>query len=163
MVTKEFELLNDKYSDLLRSAVGDEIPSQLHTPAAFDRYVRTGDYIWVSGQVPRFNGEVRYTGRVGETVPIDTAQAAARLCAANLLLVLGEACGGDLDNVKRAVRITGYVRCTDTFSEQPSVIDGASRVLHQVLGDRGRHARTAIGVFSLPGQAAVEIEGVFLI
>lgn len=138
------------------------MPSELYAPVAFDRFVRTGDYIWISGQVPRIDGQVRCTGRVGDTVTIETAQAAARLCAANLLLILGEACGGDLDKVKRAVRITGYVRCTDTFSEQPSVIDAASSVLLHVLGDRGHHARTAIGVFSLPGQAAVEIEGVFL-
>jgi enamine deaminase RidA (YjgF/YER057c/UK114 family) len=129
-------------------------------PVNFQLSVRDGDLLWVSGQVPRFNHEIRYTGIVGEQVTMEQACDAARLCMANFLSIVAAACDGDLDRVEQVIRITGYVRGGSDFAAQSQVINAASVVLTMLFGERGRHARSAIGVHSLPGGAAVEIEGV---
>jgi enamine deaminase RidA (YjgF/YER057c/UK114 family) len=135
-------------------------PQRFVIPAHFQLSVADGDLLWVSGQVPRFEQEIRYTGIVGRDLSIQQAQAAARLCMANFLSIVAAACDGDLDRIQQVVRITGYVRGEADFGAQSEVINAASAVLTGLLGDRGRHARSAIGVHSLPGGAAVEIEGV---
>ncbi|MGQ0432138.1 MAG: RidA family protein [Microthrixaceae bacterium] len=110
-----------------------------------------------SGQLPRINGVVTCIGVVGDTVSVDEAREAAAVCALNALSVL-QAELGSLDRVERILSVTGYVASTPGFREQPYVIDGASRVLVDVFGDRGRHTRSAIGVAALPRGGAVEIE-----
>ncbi len=137
-----------------------DAPRRFIAPKHFDLSVRDGDLLWVSGQVPRFNEEIRHIGIVGATVSMAQAQEAAQLCLANFLSIVAAACGGDLSKVERIVRITGYVRGGPLFGEQSEVINAASQILVSLFGDRGHHARSAIGVHSLPGGASVEIEGV---
>ncbi|WP_397452964.1 RidA family protein [Pseudomonas sp. NA-150] len=138
-------------------------PTSPHTfsvPAHFQLSVLDGDLLWVSGQVPRFNQEIRYCGIVGQGISLEQAREAARLCVANFLSIVAAACEGDFSRVEQVIRITGYVRGEADFAAQSEVINAASQVLTEVFGERGRHARSAIGVHSLPGGAAVEIEGV---
>ncbi len=110
-----------------------------------------------SGQLPRIQGQLTCIGTLGDTVSVAEGNAAAEVCALNALAVLEEALGS-LDRVERVLTVTGYVSSTPDFHEQPAVIDGASRILHEVFGDAGRHTRSAIGVASLPRGGAVEIE-----
>ena len=135
-------------------------PHTFIAPAQFQLSIHDGELLWVSGQVPRFNEEIRYTGIVGEQLSIEQARDAARLCMANFLSIVAAACDGDLSRVVQVIRITGYVRGASDFGAQSQVIDAASEVLTALFAERGRHARSAIGVHSLPGGAAVEIEGV---
>lgn len=102
-----------------------------------------------SGQLPRIQGQLTCIGTLGDTVSVAEGNAAAEVCALNALAVLEEALGS-LDRVERVLTVTGYVSSTPDFHEQPAVIDGASRILHEVFGDAGRHTRSAIGVASLP-------------
>lgn len=141
-------------------ALYPQAPHTFIKPAQFQLSVHDGELLWVSGQVPRFNQEIRYTGIVGEQLTIEQARDAARLCMANFLSIVAAACDGDLSRVVQVIRITGYVRGTSDFWAQSQVIDAASEVLTTLFGEQGQHARSAIGVHSLPGGAAVEIEGV---
>lgn len=125
--------------------------------------VTVGSFVFVSGQVTRSQGKIEFVGKLGREFGVDEGQKAARLCATNVLAQLKEACGGDLDRVVRCVRVTGYVNCTPEFTQQPQVINGASDFFVAVFGENGRHARTAIGVSSLPGGAACEVEAIFQI
>ena len=110
-----------------------------------------------SGQLPRIAGELVCVGRLGDTVTVEAGRRAAQVCALNALAVL-EAELGTLDRIERVLTVTGYVASAPDFFEQPSVVDGASAVLHDVFGDAGRHTRSAIGVAALPRGGAVEIE-----
>ncbi|MBB5749509.1 RidA family protein [Micrococcus sp. TA1] len=115
-----------------------------------------GELAFVSGQIPKDDGRLAYEGRVGEDRTLDEAVAAAELCAANALAQLDSAVG--LKRIARVVKLNGYVASTEDFMEHPSVIEGASQFLGTALGERGRHARTALGVSRLPANALVEIE-----
>ena len=121
------------------------------------------DLVFVTGQIAFSGGEVLYPGKVPDTVTLDEAKAYARQCALNLLAVVKQACTGDLNRVQRCIRLDGYVRSADGFFDQASVMNGASDLLVDVLGEDGRHARTAIGVNALPLNASVEINGIFTI
>ncbi len=112
---------------------------------------------YVSGQLPRRNGELQFPGKVGRDLDVATARDAARLCAMQALAALDQELGG-LARLERILRVTGYVACVEGFTDQARVIDAASEYLDEVLGARGAHARAAIGVFELPRGAAVEIE-----
>jgi enamine deaminase RidA (YjgF/YER057c/UK114 family) len=124
-------------------------------------FVVVGDLAFMAGQVAREAGKMKYTGKVGKDVSIEQGAEAARLCAVNLLAQLKEACGGDLDRVERCVRLGGFVNSPLDFYEHPKVINGASDLMVAVLGERGQHARTAVGVSALPMDSAVEVEGIF--
>ena len=124
-------------------------------------FVQVGNLIFMSGQVARDAGRMKYVGKVGRDLSIEDGQAAARLCATNLLSQLKVACGGDLDRVERCVRLSGFVNCAPDFLEHPKVINGASDFMIEVFGERGQHARTAVGVSSLPVDSAVEVEAIF--
>jgi enamine deaminase RidA (YjgF/YER057c/UK114 family) len=110
-----------------------------------------------SGQLPRIDGTLTCLGRLGDDVSVEEGRAAAAVCALNALAVL-EAALGSLDRVERVLTVTGYVASTPEFHDQPTVVDGASRVLADVFGEAGRHTRSAIGVAALPRRGAVEIE-----
>jgi enamine deaminase RidA (YjgF/YER057c/UK114 family) len=110
-----------------------------------------------SGTLPRINGELTCIGVVGDTVSVDDAYEAAAVCALNALCLLRDELGS-LDRVERILSVTGYVASAPGFDQQPAVIDGASKILVDVFGDAGRHARSAIGVAALPRGGAVEIE-----
>ena len=110
-----------------------------------------------SGQLPRIQGTLTCLGRLGDDVSVEEGRAAAAVCALNALAVL-EAALGSLDRIERVLTVTGYVASAPDFHEQPTVVDGASRVLADVFGEAGRHTRSAIGVAALPRGSAVEIE-----
>ena len=111
----------------------------------------------VSGQLPRLDGKLVCTGTVGAAVSVDQAVRGAEICALNGLAVL-ELALGNLDRIERFLRVTGFVASTADFSEQPTVIDGASLIFHRIFGEAGRHVRSAVGVAALPRGAAVEVE-----
>ncbi|VVE15396.1 endoribonuclease L-PSP [Pandoraea iniqua] len=129
-----------------------------HVPTgAYASVIIQGDFAFVSGQLPRVNGVVSVRGRVGDDLSLEAAKGAARLCALNCLAAVERALGG-LDNVAQICRVSGYVACTGDFYEHADVIDAASAVLVDMLGSRGHHSRTSIGVASLPRQAPVELD-----
>ena len=138
-------------------ALGLELPTAA-TPS-FDYVPVTGHHgvLYVSGQLPKEDGEVRITGTAGAAVSIEQAQRAARVCVLQGLACAAAYAGG-LDNVTRVLRVTGFVASTADFHDQPRVIDAASELLGQIFGDNGRHARSAVGVASLPRRSPVEIE-----
>src|ERR1700729_2324493 len=112
---------------------------------------------YVSGQLPKIDGEVRVFGKVGREVTLDAARKEARVCALQALACLKEALG-DLSRLRRVLKVTGFVASAQGFNEQPKGIDAASELLAALLGGEGRHARSAVGVAELPRNAAVEIE-----
>lgn len=117
----------------------------------------------VSGQVPIRDGRIAHTGKLGGAVSVEEGQNAARLCLVNVLAQLRAACGGDLDRVRRVMRLGGFIAAPPEFTEHARVMNGASDLAVEVFGEAGRHARSTIGVPSLPGDAAVEVEGMFAI
>lgn len=127
--------------------------------AAYLPAVRTGDLVFVSGQLPIVAGELIATGRVGEGVPVEVARGLARQCALNALAAVDAEIG--LANVVRVVKVVGFVACGAEFTAQPEVINGASELLFAVFGAAGRHSRSAVGVSALPRNAPVEIEAIF--
>ena len=130
-------------------------------PAAnYVPFVVTGNTVYVSGQVSQ-GPDGFITGRLGEDMGIEAGAAAARTCAISLLAQVSKACGGDLDRLVRVVKLTGFVNSAPGFTDQPKVVNGASDFLVEALGEKGRHARSAVGVAALPLGVAVEVEGIF--
>jgi enamine deaminase RidA (YjgF/YER057c/UK114 family) len=107
------------------------------------------------------NGERKFIGKVNATISVSEAQKAAALCALGLIARLRSACDGDLDRVRQLIKLVGFVNAAPDFGDQPQVINGASDLFVQVFGDNGRHARSAVGVGSLPFGVAVEVEAIF--
>ena len=141
--------------------LGIELPQASAPVANYVPYTIAGNLVLVSGQVTLWGGKVEYVGKLGREIGIEDGQKAARLCALNILTHLKNACGGDLDRVRRVVRVGGFVNCTPEFIDQPQVVNGASNLMAEVFGDAGRHARAAVGVASLPFGVAVEVEAMF--
>lgn len=141
-----------------------ELGITLPTPAApvanYIGFNIVGKTVIVSGQIPLEGGKVAVTGKLGAGVSVEDGQRAARLCFINLMAQVKAACG-DLDKVKRVVRLGGFVACTPDFTQHPAVINGASDLAVAVFGEKGRHARAAVGCPSLPMDSAVEVEGMF--
>jgi enamine deaminase RidA (YjgF/YER057c/UK114 family) len=147
--------------DLKLAELGISLPTPMPPIANYVPYVKTGNLVAVSGQVPAIDGKIAVTGKVSWGVSVDQAKDAARLCFINVLVHLKAACGGDLDRVKQVVRLGGFVAAPSDFNQHAVVMNGASDLAVAVFGDAGRHARTTIGVPSLPADAAVEVEGLF--
>ena len=145
------------------AALGISLPQPLAPVANYVPFVRSGDSVVVSGQLPARDGAIAYTGKVGGDVSVDQAKDAARLCLVNVLAQLNAACGGDLDRVVQVVRLGGFIACVPSFTQHALVMNGASDLAVAVFGDAGRHARATVGVPSLPGDAAVEVEGLFTV
>ncbi len=124
-------------------------------------YTVSGNLVFVSGQIPIEAGEVRHRGQLGADYDVDAGWKIARVCALNAIAQLRVACDGDLDRVRRCLRLTGYVACTSDFTEQPAVINGASELVTEIFGDAGLHARVAIGTNAPPLGVAVEIESLW--
>jgi enamine deaminase RidA (YjgF/YER057c/UK114 family) len=138
--------------------LGITLPSAAAPLANYVPYVQEGTLIFISGQVPRGDdGQLKYVGKVGQELSVEDGYASARLCALNCLAQLRAALGS-LDKVKRIVRVGGFVNCTDGFTQQPQVVNGASDLIVEVFGDKGRHARAAVGNNALPGNVATEVE-----
>lgn len=140
--------------------LGLTLPAAPAPAANYVPYVRTGDLVFVSGQISQ-GPDGLILGKLGDNLDVAAGTAAARSCALSLLAQVQAACGGDLDRLVRVVKLTGFVNSTDDFTRQPEVINGASDLLVEVLGDAGRHARAAVSAPALPRGVAVEIEGVF--
>lgn len=139
------------------AALGLTLPAPPQPAGAYTRAVRSGDLVFVSGQLPISDGQVLYKGLVGADLGLEEGAAAARLCGLNALSVL-KAELGDLANIARVVRLGGFVASAPGFVDQAGVVNGASDLMAAVLGDRGVHARLAVGVAGLPLGAAVELE-----
>lgn len=148
--------------DAKLESLGLTLPAAPAPAANYVPYVLSGDMLFVSGQISSDeNGLI--TGTLGADLDVEAGQAAARRCALSLLAQVKAACGGDLSKLKRVVKLGAFVNCTADFTQQPQVVNGASDLLVEVLGDLGRHARSAVGAPSLPLGVAVEIDGIFQI
>jgi len=141
--------------------LGITLPRPMPPIANYVPYVVTGNLVVVSGQVPARDGTIAVTGKVGVNLSIEQGKEAARLCLINVLVHLKAACDGNLDRVRRVVRLGGFVASPPEFTQHAQVMNGASDLAVAVFGDAGRHARTTIGVPALPADAAVEVEGMF--
>ncbi|HMA15715.1 MAG: RidA family protein [Bacteroidota bacterium] len=140
--------------------LGIEVPAAAAPVANYVGYVQTGKLVFVSGQVPVKDGKFQFQGKLGAGLSLEDGQAAARLCAINVISQVKAACGGDLDRVKRVVKLTGFVNSTQEFTDQPKVVNGASDLMVEVFGDKGKHSRAAVSAASLPVGVAVEVEAV---
>lgn len=143
--------------------MGVTLPEPAKPAASYVGFMRQGDLLIVSGQLPMTNGVLELTGHLGNGVSIEDAQNGARTCAINILAQVKVACDGDLSRIKQCVRLGGFVASTPEFTDQHLVINGASDFIGEALGDKGIHARAAVGVASLPLNAAVEIDAIFAI
>ncbi len=137
--------------------LGYELPAVPSPAGSYVPASRAGSLLFTAGQLPLKEGKLACTGKVGSDVTIEEAQEAARLCALNALAAV-EAEVGSLKNVRRVVKVVGYVASAAGFNEQPKVMNGASELLGEVFGEKGRHARSAVGVAELPLDAPVEVE-----
>jgi enamine deaminase RidA (YjgF/YER057c/UK114 family) len=140
--------------------LGITLPDAPAPAANYVPFVIVGNLVHVSGQISQNAGGL-IKGRLGEDMDVAQGAEAAKSCAISLLAQVKKACGGDLSRLARAVKLTGFVNSTPEFTDQPKVINGASDFLVAVLGDAGRHARSAVSAVSLPLGVAVEIEGIF--
>lgn len=141
--------------------IGIELPTPPAPVASYVPYVRTGNLVFISGQVTLGPNGLEYVGVVGDTIDMDDAKKAARLCAVNVIAQLKAALGGRLDRVRQCVKVTGFVNAIPGFGNHPEVVNGASDLFVEVFGEAGRHARAAVGAGSLPRGVAVEVEAIF--
>lgn len=141
--------------------LGLAVPAPGEPAGNYVGFVRTGNLVFLSGQVPVQDGVRKYVGKLGRELSVEEGQRAAELATLNLLARLKAACGGDLDRVVRCVKLVGFVNAAPEFADHPKVVNGASDLLVKVFGDAGRHARSAVGMGSLPFGVAVEVEAVF--
>lgn len=140
--------------------LGVTLPDAPAPAANYVPFVVTGSTLYVSGQISGTPADP-VQGKLGADMSIEDGAAAAKICAINLLAQVRAACDGDLDRLVRVVKLTGFVNSTGDFTQQPTVINGASDFLVEALGDKGRHARSAVSAAALPLGVAVEIEGIF--
>ena len=141
--------------------LGIELPEPSAPVANYVPFTVSGSLVFIAGQISQWNGERRFVGKLGAAISVADGQQAARLCALNILAHLRAAAGGDLDRVRQCLRLGGFVNCTPDFTDMPQAVNGASDLMVELFGDRGRHARAAVGVSSLPGGVAVEVEATF--
>jgi enamine deaminase RidA (YjgF/YER057c/UK114 family) len=137
--------------------LGLTLPGVVPPLAAYQPAVRSGAYVYTSGQLPLVEGKLPVTGKVGGEVTAEEAKDLARTCALNALAAV-KSVVGDLDRIARVVKVTGFVASAPDFTGQPGVVNGASELLGAALGDKGVHARSAVGVAVLPMDAPVEVE-----
>jgi enamine deaminase RidA (YjgF/YER057c/UK114 family) len=140
--------------------MGVTLPEAPVPAANYVPYVKVGDLLFVSGQLP-MGPEGLMLGKLGDDMSTEEGAEAAKYCAIALLSQVKAACGGDLDRLKRVVKLTGFVNSTADYGEQPAVVNGASNFLGEALGDAGKHSRSAVSAAALPFGVAVEIEGIF--
>ena len=142
--------------------MGCTVPDAPAPAANYVPYVVVGDMVYVSGQIAKGDDGL-IVGKLGADMDVAGGQEAAKVCALNLIAQLKAACGGDLDRLKRVVKLGGFVNSTTDFTDHPAVINGASDFIGEVFGEAGAHARAAVGCSSLPFGVAVEVEGIFQI
>ncbi|MDW7675551.1 MAG: RidA family protein [Bacillota bacterium] len=137
--------------------LGIDIPEVPTPVAAYVPAIQIGDLIYTSGQIPFVKGELKYKGKVGVDLSVEEAYEAAKACAINCIAAV-KSIIEDLDEIEQIVKVTGYVNCSPDFAMQPQVVNGASEILGQLFEEAGKHARAAVGVSSLPLNAAVEVD-----
>ena len=140
--------------------LGIMLPAPAKPVANYVPWVQTGNLVFISGQGPIGDVKILYQGRLPDTISLEDGVKAARLCAINVVAQLREACGGDLDRVKRVVKLVGFVNAAAGFADHPKIINGASDLMVEIFGDKGRHARSAVGSPSLPFNISVEVEAI---
>lgn len=138
--------------------LGLQLPPASKPIANYVKYVRTGNLLFLAGHGPTKADGTNIMGKVGKDLTVEQGYEAAKITALSLIATLKDALGGDLSKVKRIVKVNGYVNCLPDFTEQPKVINGCSDLLVAVFGDKGKHARAAMGMVALPNNIAVEIE-----
>jgi enamine deaminase RidA (YjgF/YER057c/UK114 family) len=141
--------------------LGIQLPTPPAPVASYVPYVVSGNLVFISGQVTATADGLKYVGTVGKEISVEDGKAAARLCAINLIAQVKAAAGGDLDRVKRCVKVTVFVNAVPGFTQHPEVANGASDLFVEAFGDAGKHARAAVGAGSLPRNVATEVEAVF--
>ena len=141
--------------------LGIELPQAAAAAAAYVPYTISGNVVYISGQLPLINGKIEHTGVVGTQFNVDEAAKIAHICAVNLIAQLKNACDGNLEKLRRVLKLTVFVNSAQGFSQQHLVANGASNLIREVFGDKGAHARSAIGVYGLPLGVPVEVEGIF--
>lgn len=141
--------------------LGVTLPSPAAPAANYVPYTRSGNLLIISGQLPMVDGKVAFTGKLGANVSLEMGQEAARICAINIIAQVNAALGGDLQKVRRCLRLGGFVACTPDFTQHPQVVNGASNLIADVFGEAGKHARAAVGVPALPFDTAVEVDAMF--
>ncbi len=141
--------------------LGIKLPVSVPPAANYVPARRIGNQVYISGQVPAEGGKDKFTGKLGSDYSVEQGQAAARLCAVNILAQLKQALGGDLDRVVGVIRLGGFVNAEPNFGDHPKVINGASDLMVEVFGEAGRHARAAVGCYSLPRNVPVEVDAIF--
>jgi Putative translation initiation inhibitor, yjgF family len=142
------------------AARGITLPAAAAPAANYVPYVQTGNLLFVSGQLPYLDGKLSATGLVGRDVELATAQKAAEHCAINILAQAKAALAGDLSRITRVVKLTGFVASDPGFTDQHLVVNGASNLIAEILGEAGKHARAAVGMACLPLNAAVEVDAI---
>jgi enamine deaminase RidA (YjgF/YER057c/UK114 family) len=142
------------------TALNITLPTPAKPVANYVGWAQTGNLVFTAGQLPFDNGKLTQVGILGRDVNNDEGKAAARQAAINVIAQIRDACGGDLSLVKRIVKLSAFVACTAEYKDHPVVVNGASDLMVEVFGEAGRHARTSVGVPSLPMNACVEIEAI---
>lgn len=140
--------------------LGIMLPKPAKAVASYEGWVRSGNLVFVSGQLPFVDGKIVVSGKLGGSVSLEDGQKGARICAINILAQLNDATGGDLSKVARIVKLTGFVSATPEFSDFPKVVNAASDLFFEIFGARGKHARSSVGTVALPLDCAVEIEAI---
>jgi len=140
--------------------LGLNIPELPKALANYVPYKIVGKTMYISGQAPVHNGELIYKGKVGSDITVEDGIKAARLCVTNIIAAVKTGLEGDWGKLDSFVKLTGYVNCQDTFTDQPKIINGASDMLVEIFGDQGRHSRVAVGSNALPLGIAVEIDAI---
>lgn len=143
------------------SALGITLPTPAAPVANYVGFVKSGDQIFVSGQLPFEAGKLQFVGKVGSEISVDDAKKAARLCAIGILAQLKIATEGNLDRVTRCIKLGIFVNGDANFKDHPAVANGASDLMVEALGDAGKHARAAVGSGSLPFGVSVEVDAIF--
>ena len=150
-----------KNIDARLKELGIELPDSNMPAANYIPYYKTGNLVFIAGQTAKWNGQLKYSGKVGKDYSLEEAQEAAHLCGLNILLQIKNALNGDLDKVHHCVRLGIFVNSTNDFSEQAKVANGVSDLMVEVFGEKGRHVRTTVSSNSLPSHTAVEVDAVF--
>ncbi|MBR0725006.1 RidA family protein [Bradyrhizobium manausense] len=141
--------------------LGISLPTTASPSANYVPARKVGSQLYISGQVPSEGGKDKYTGKLGSDFSVEEGQAAARLCAINILAQVKQALDGNLERVVGVIRLGGFVNAVPEFRDHPKVINGASDLMVEVFGEAGRHARAAVGCSSLPRNVPVEVDAIF--
>ncbi len=143
------------------NALNIQLPEFNFPAGSYVAYKLVDDLVYVAGQTTRVEGQVQYAGRLGDEFTVEQGQEAARLCIKNVLCQVKQACSGDLDRVVSVLKLNVFVQSGPEFTEHAKVADGASDLLCDIFGDKGKHIRTSTGAISLPANSAVEIDAIF--